>query len=161
MEATEVGRRKQCGRGEARMDGKRGRTARGGRASPPLAWPREETEGEPVGQAGKGGGGVVAAGGRNGLQPSREPPKAVAPGLKFEKRAASGRGARPVEPPSDHVQGSGLLEATEQISLQILGLSIRIEAGEIQGRGTGSKKQISFWTGGSAPHAAACVGVNR
>lgn len=113
------------------------------------------------GRPGRGGGGVVAAGGRNGLQPSREPPKAVAPGLKFEKRAASGRGARPVEPPSDHVQGSGLFEATEQISLQILGLSIRIEAGEIQGRGTGSKKQISFWTGGSAPHAAACVGVNR
>lgn len=80
MEATEVGRRKQCGRGEARMDGKRGRTARGGRASPPLAWPREETEGEPVGQAGKGGGGRRCCGGAE---------RAAA-----EPRAAQGSGAR-------------------------------------------------------------------
>lgn len=101
MEATEVGRTKQCGRGEARMDGKRGRTARGGRASPPLVWPREETEGE-LCRAGRegGGGGVVATGGRNGLQPSREPHRTVAPGSKFEKRAASAAaGQDPVSPP--------------------------------------------------------------
>lgn len=76
MEATEVGRRKQCGRGEARMDGKRGRTARGGRASPPLAWPREETEGEPVGQAGKGGGGAsLLRGGGTGCSRAASRPR--------------------------------------------------------------------------------------